>query len=162
VRRLARGQALSVTRILFVCTGNICRSPTAEGVARAKAAARGLAEHFDFDSAGIEEFHVGDPPDRRAQKRAALRGYDLSALRARQVRHDDFKHFDLVLAMDRGHMRALERMCPAVYRDKLKLFLSFSGKFADRDVPDPYYGSDKDFDRVLDMCEEAVIKLLGG
>jgi len=149
-----------VKRILFVCTGNICRSPTAECVARAAAAARGLEAEFEFDSAGIEEFHAGDPPDRRAQKRAALRGYDLSALRARQVRPDDFKRFDLVLAMDRGHMRELEAMCPAVYRDKLKLFLSYSGKYADRDMPDPYYGNDKDFDRVLDMCEDAVDKLL--
>jgi protein-tyrosine phosphatase len=149
-----------VTRILFVCTGNICRSPTAEGVARAMSVVRGLEEQFEFDSAGIEEFHAGDPPDRRAQKRAALRGYDLSSLRARQVRPDDFNRFDLVLAMDRGHMRALERMCPVVYRDKLKLFLSYSGKFADRDMPDPYYGNDKDFDRVLDMCEEAVIRLI--
>ena len=148
-------------RILFVCTGNICRSPTAEGVARTLAAARGLESQFEFDSAGIEEFHVGDPPDRRAQKRAALRGYDLSALRARRVTPDDFKRFDLILAMDRGHIRVLERMCPAPYRDKLRLFLSYSEKFPDRDMPDPYYGNDKGFDRVLDMCEDAVSKLLG-
>jgi protein-tyrosine phosphatase len=126
------------------------------------AAARGLAAEFDFDSAGLEEYHVGDPPDRRALKRATLRGYDLSALRARRVMPGDYRRFDLILAMDRGHMHELDRMCPDPYRYKLRLFLSYSEKFADRDVPDPYYGSDKDFDRVLDMCEEAMIKLLDG
>ena len=124
------------------------------------AGARGLDRKFEFDSAGLEKYHVGDAPDRRACRRASLRGYDLSALRARRVTMDDFKRFDLILAMDRGHMEQLSHMCPEPYRDKLKLFLSYSEQFADRDVPDPYYGNDKDFDRVIDMCEEALSKLL--
>ncbi len=147
-------------RVLFVCTGNICRSPTAEAVARKMAADRGVEDQFTFDSAGLESFHVGEAPDRRARARALLKGYDLSALRARRVAPSDFNDFDLIVAMDRGHLHALDRLCPAACRDKLKLFMSYSDEFADLDVPDPYYGREKDFDRVLDMCEEAVPGLL--
>jgi protein-tyrosine phosphatase len=149
-----------VTRVLFVCTGNICRSPTAEAVARKMAADRGVADQFVFDSAGLESFHVGEAPDRRARARALLKGYDLSDLRARRVAPSDFNDFDLIIAMDRGHMDALDRLCPASCRGKLRLFMSYSAAFADLDVPDPYYGRDKEFDRVLDMCEDAVPKLL--
>jgi protein-tyrosine phosphatase len=147
---------VSVKRILFVCTGNICRSPTAEAVARAKALALGVSDRLDFDSAGLESYHVGDAPDGRARARATLRGYDLSKLRARKIAPADFEHFDLILAMDRGYLAELDRMCPQQFRDKLKLFTHWSDAFAGRDVPDPYYGHDEDFDRVLDMCEESV------
>jgi protein-tyrosine phosphatase len=155
-----RDTIVSVKRVLFVCTGNICRSPTAEGVARAKAIARGVDDRLEFDSAGVESYHAGESPDRRARTRAALRGYDLSTLRARKITAADFKEFDLILAMDRGHLAELDRMCPDPFRDKLKLFTSYSEKYAERDVPDPYYGHDRDFDRVLDMCEEVVDRLV--
>src|SRR5260370_6203366 len=118
--------------VLFVCTGNICRSPTAEGVLRHLAAAEGI--ELRIASAGIGDWHVGHPPDERAQHHAKGRGYDLSALRARQVRPSDFAEFDLILAMDRGHLRALERMAPRGERHKVRLFV------AGRGLPHPYYG----------------------
>ena len=133
--------------ILFVCTGNICRSPTAEAVLRHLAANEGI--ELRVESAGIGDWHVGSPPDTRAQHHAKGRGYDLSALRARQVRRRDFEDFDLILAMDRGHLRALQRMAPAAERHKIRLFV------ADRDVPDPYYGGPAGFEQVLDLVEAA-------
>ena len=133
--------------ILFVCTGNICRSPTAEGVLRHLAAEEGI--ELRIASAGIGDWHVGSPPDERAQQHAKGRGYDLSALRARQVRPSDFAEFDLILAMDRGHLRALERMAPSEHRHKLRLFVAGS------DVPDPYYGGPEGFEEVLDLVEAA-------
>ena len=138
--------------ILFVCTGNICRSPTAEGVLRAMAGAQGI--ELRIESAGIGDWHVGNPPDERAQHHAKDRGYDLSAQRARQVRPSDFTDFDLILAMDRGHLRALERMAPREHRHKLRLFA------AGQDVPDPYYGGPEGFERVLDLVEAACRDLL--
>jgi len=138
--------------ILFVCTGNICRSPTAEGVLRHLAAAEGI--ELRIESAGIGDWHVGNPPDERAQHHAKGRGYDLSAQRARQVRPSDFTDFDLILAMDRGHLRALERMAPRGERHKLRLFA------AEQDVPDPYYGGPEGFERVLDLVEAACRDLL--
>jgi protein-tyrosine phosphatase len=147
-------------RILFVCTGNICRSPTADGVARALAAQAGKSGAFEFDSAGTESYHVGEPPDRRAQRSASRRGYDLSALRARRVAKKDFEHFDLILAMDRDHLRHLERTCPLHHLPKLQLFLSYADELGEMDVPDPYYGDDADFEVVLDMCEVVIPRLL--
>jgi protein-tyrosine phosphatase len=138
--------------ILFVCTGNICRSPTAEGVLRAMAVAEGI--ELRIESAGIGDWHVGNPPDERTQHHAKSRGYDLSAQRARQVRPGDFTDFDLILAMDRGHLRALERMAPRGERHKLRLFA------AGQDVPDPYYGGAEGFERVLDLVEAACRDLL--
>ena len=138
--------------VLFVCTGNICRSPTAEGVLRQLAAKEGIELHVA--SAGTGDWHVGSPPDERAQHHAKGRGYDLSAQRARQVRESDFEEFDLVLAMDRGHLRALERMAPPEARHKVRLFI------AGRDVPDPYYGGPQGFEHVLDLVEAACRDLL--
>lgn len=147
-------------RILFVCTGNICRSPTAEGVARGLAEKLGLDEHFEFDSAGTHGYHVGDAPDPRTVRAARQRGYDLSALRARRVTDFDFVRFDLLLAMGPDHLEWLQRACPPLYRDKLGLLLEFSERFEEDEVPDPYYGGMDGFERVLDMVEEAANQLL--
>jgi len=147
-------------RILFVCTGNICRSPTADGLARQLAAQHRLSQ-FEFDSAGTHAYHTGEAPDQRAQRAAQRRGYDLSALRARPVQDADFEHFDLILAMDKGHMVWLQRECPPALRHKLALFLSYSQRWQDEDLPDPYYGETRDFELVLDMCEETLPRLLG-
>jgi protein-tyrosine phosphatase len=139
-------------RVLFVCTGNICRSPTAEGVLRHLAKEAGMEVHVE--SAGTGDWHVGHPPDERAQHHARSRGYDLSAQRARQVSPADFERFDLIVAMDRGHLRLLERQCPREHRAKLRLLV------AGCDVPDPYYGPPEGFERVLDMVEAACRGLL--
>jgi protein-tyrosine phosphatase len=138
--------------ILFVCTGNICRSPTAEAVFRSLCNDKGI--ELRIESAGLGDWHIGDPPDERAQRHARNRGYDLSAQRARQVRARDFEEFDLVLAMDRGHLHALQRMSPRHHHAKIRLFVQ------DCDVPDPYYGGAEGFERVLDMVEERCRALL--
>ncbi len=150
-----------MTRILFVCSGNICRSPTAEGVARHFIETGGLAGRVEVDSAGTQGYHAGEAPDPRTQKAAKLRGYDLSRLRARKIALLDFQSFDLVLAMDRGHLESMRRLCPPVYQPRLGLFMQFdgSGRFDD-EVPDPYYGGPRGFDLVLDMCEHGVRGLL--
>ena len=138
--------------VLFVCTGNICRSPTAEGVLRTLAAREGIDVHIE--SAGIGRWHVGCAPDERAQHHAKGRGYDLSRQRARQVEPFDFERFDLILAMDRGHLQALQRMAPEKHRAKIRLFVP------ERDVPDPYYGGPEGFEEVLDLVEAACRDLL--
>ena len=139
-------------RILFVCTGNICRSPTAEGVLRHLAKQAGVEVHVE--SAGTGDWHVGHPPDARAQDHARDRGYDLSAQRARQVARCDFERFDLLVAMDRGHLAALRAQCPPEQSAKLRLLVP------GRDIPDPYYGGAEGFERVLDMVEAACAALL--
>jgi protein-tyrosine phosphatase len=139
-------------RILFVCTGNICRSPTAEGVFRELSEKAGLELHIA--SAGLGDWHVGQPPDERAQHHARNRGYDLSRQRARQVTPRDFEEFDMILAMDRGHLRALQKMAPAQHHGKIRLFVAGS------EVPDPYYGGAEGFEKVLDLVEAQCRRLL--
>jgi len=146
---------LSEIAVLVVCTGNICRSPTGEGVLRRMVEERGLAERVRIASAGTHDYHVGEPPDPRTVKHALKRGYDLSAQRAMQVTKEDFENFDYILAMDRGHLRILRQMQPADARAKVGLFLEASAKWKGEDVPDPYYGGAAGFDLVLDMVEEA-------
>jgi len=147
-------------KVLFVCTGNICRSPTAEGVARGLAAKHGVDHLFEFDSAGTHGYHVGDPPDPRTIAAAARRGYDLTPLRARRVTEFDFIRFDRLLAMDREHLESLRRSCPTLHRDKLGMFLDFSQRFEADEVPDPYYGDAKGFEHVLDLVEDAALSLI--
>ena len=147
-------------RVLFVCMGNICRSPTAEGVFKHFVAEAGLAKHILSDSAGTHDYHIGEPPDPRAQEAAVRRGYDLGSLRGRQVSPRDFSDFDYVLAMDETNRRELERLCPPRDAHKLKLFMSFAGDPVLREVPDPYYGGTQGFDQVLDMVELAARGLL--
>lgn len=142
-------------RLLFVCMGNSCRSPTAEVVVRVKAHQAGLARQVEIDSAGTQSYRNGRPPDARAQKVALRRGYDLSRLRARQVSEADFEHFDRILAMDRDNLETLRRDCPPEHRHKLGLFLEYSRESSEREVPDPYYGSDAGFEHVLDLLEDA-------
>ncbi|MFN3862232.1 MAG: low molecular weight protein-tyrosine-phosphatase [Roseateles sp.] len=145
-------------RILFFCMGNICRSPTAEGVMRAKLAAAGL--DIEVDSAGTHGWHVGAPPDARSQAHARRRGYDLSPLRARQLVRDDFEHFDLLLAMDGDNLAHAERLCPPQHRQRLQLLLDYAPQTGRRDVPDPYYGGAAGFEEVLDLVEAACDGLL--
>jgi len=139
-------------KVLFVCTGNICRSPTAEGVLRHLAKDAGVEVHVE--SAGIGDWHIGQAPDQRAQHHAKTRGYDLSAQRARQVRKRDFEEFDLIVAMDRGHLEVLREHCPSKHHAKLRMLVN------GHDVPDPYYGGPEGFEQVLDMVEAACLGLL--
>ena len=146
-------------RVLFVCLGNICRSPTAEGVVRAIAAREFPGLRLEVDSAGTADYHVGEPPDRRTIAAARRRGYDLSGLRARQVTTADFSAFDYVLAMDRANLGELQRI-NARGRAHVGLFLSFTPGLED-EVPDPYYNGEEEFERVLDLCEAGARGLLG-
>lgn len=149
-----------MTKILFVCTGNICRSPTAEGVARHAIRAAGLEGVIKVESAGTHGYHVGEAPDPRSCKAAAKRGYDLSTLRARKLEPADFEAFDLLLAMDAGHLEIMERNCPEEHRGKVRLFMSYARRIKANEVLDPYYGGDRGFELVLDYCEDAVEGLL--
>ena len=143
------------TSVLFVCMGNICRSPTAEGVFRHRAEAAGLADRFHIDSAGTHGYHVGEPPDARSMEFAAKRGYDLSAQRSRKVVASDFEEFDHVLAMDHDNLQLLVAACPPQHRHKLRLFMSHASHSGSDVVPDPYYGGGRGFDLVLDYIEDA-------
>jgi protein-tyrosine phosphatase len=147
-------------RVLFICLGNICRSPTAEGVLRALAAREAPELPLEIDSAGTAGYHVGEPPDPRARHAAARRGYDLSELRARVVEPGDFERFDLILAMDQDNLRVLRRRAPAHVHERLRLFLEFAPDSGTADVPDPYYGGTKGFEEVLDLVESAARGLL--
>ena len=146
--------------VLFVCLGNICRSPTAEGVFRAAVAKAGLAERIRIDSAGLGNYHVGSPPDKRAVQAAGKRGYDLAKQRCRQVEVADFTTFGWILAMDDSIMKALTKMRPPEYGGHLELLLDFAPELGVREVPDPYYGAPAGFERVLDLVETSSAGLL--
>lgn len=146
--------------VLFVCLGNICRSPTAHGVFASQVAAAGLSDVIVVDSAGTGAWHVGEPPDERATAAASARGYDLSLLRARQVTPGDFRRFDYILAMDRSNLSHLEALRPTDYSGHLGLFLAFHPASPVVEVPDPYYGGRDGFEDVLDMVEAAGESLL--
>jgi protein-tyrosine phosphatase len=147
-------------KILFVCLGNICRSPTAEGVLRTLAAREAPDLPLEVDSAGTAAYHVGQPPDPRTRAAAARRGYDLSALRARSIESADFERFDLILAMDRENLTLLRRRAPAHAHERLRLFLEFAPDAVPQEVPDPYYGGPNGFEEVLDLVEAATRGLL--
>jgi protein-tyrosine phosphatase len=147
-------------RILFVCMGNICRSPTAEGVFRRIAAQLNADLDFEIDSAGTHDYHVGESPDKRAIAAAKQRGIDLSGLRARTIEPDDFERFDLILAMDRENLSSLQRRAPASAIERIKLVMDFAPDAYTREVPDPYYGGARGFEEVLDLLEQASHGLL--
>lgn len=144
-----------MVKVLLVCMGNICRSPTAEGVFRAQVEAAGLAKQIHIDSAGTHDYHIGSAPDGRAQNAAFKRGYDISGLRGRQVSQRDFAEFDYVLAMDMDNLSMMQASCPAQHAHKIGLFLEYSKNFLEREVPDPYYGGGAGFEKVLDLVEDA-------
>ena len=146
--------------VLFVCTGNICRSPTAHGVLTLQLERAGLAARVQVDSAGTHGYHRGDPPDERSQEHAARRGYDLSILRARQVTAEDFETYNLILAMDRGHLELLAERCPPTQRHKLQRFTAYCSRHTGHDVPDPYDGGAQGFEHVLDLVEDGCSGLL--
>ncbi|MEQ1738698.1 MAG: low molecular weight protein-tyrosine-phosphatase [Methyloglobulus sp.] len=147
-------------KVLFVCMGNICRSPTAEGVFTKLIAEKNLTPQFAIDSAGTHAYHVGNPPDARAQQAALKRGVELQHLRARKVHSSDFEYFDFVLAMDDDNYSILIHDCPDEHKTKVKYFLEYAPHLGIREVPDPYYGEKLGFERVLDMVEDASLGFL--
>jgi protein-tyrosine phosphatase len=147
-------------KVLFVCMGNICRSPTAEVVFRHYVENAGLIDKVFIDSAGTHDYHIGRKPDSRTQQAAIQRGYEMNNLRGRQVGQDDFHHFDYVLAMDMGNLAILHRIVPSDSETRPRLFLEYARHHREREVPDPYYGGSDGFERVLDMVEDAAEGLL--
>ena len=143
-------------RILFVCMGNICRSPTAEGLLIEKVNAENTSLKFEIDSCGTHDYHLGHPPDTRSQESAAQRGIDLSHLRSRKIRSSDFEYFDLILVMDNLNRENLMHLCPDDHKYKIKLMLDYLPGHSLDEVPDPYYGGDRGFEEVLDILEEAI------
>ncbi len=146
--------------VLFVCTGNICRSPTAEGVFLHLIRSRNLESRIGVDSAGTGAWHQGEAPDPRSQETALSRGIDISTQQARRVHTDDFHEFDLIVAMDSSHLHSLRADCPSTYADRLRLFMEYAPETRITDVPDPYYGAGDGFARVFDMIEAASEGLL--
>lgn len=147
-------------KVLFVCMGNICRSPTAHGIFLALVKREGLEHLIEVDSAGTHAYHIGNPPDHRSQASALKRGVDLSSLRARRVAEVDFEKYDYVLAMDDENYGYLDALCPNGHKEKLKLLMDFAAHLNQREVPDPYYGGANGFERVFDMVEAAAQGLL--
>jgi protein-tyrosine phosphatase len=140
-------------KVMFVCMGNICRSPTAHGVFRKLVQEEGFIDDIYIESSGTHAYHVGESPDRRAQQTASYRGIDLSDLRAQRVKHADFENFDYIIAMDDDNYTILSSECPAEHRNKLHMFLDFATDIPQREVPDPYYGGPGGFDHVFDLVE---------
>jgi len=149
-----------MTKVLFVCMGNICRSPSAQGVFRNMVADAGLEGAVVIESAGTHAYHVGEPPDARAQQAAKRRGYEIDDLRARQITQEDFRNFDLILAMDWENLALLQQQCPRAHKHKLHLLMRFAGEHDAATVPDPYYGGPEGFNTVLDYVEDACQGLL--
>ena len=149
-----------MVRVLFVCLGNICRSPTAEGVFRHLVRSVRLEGQIEIDSAGTHAYHIGESPDPRAQAAAGRRGIDLRNLRGRQTTREDFHEFDYVIAMDRENYATLQSRCPPALHYKIRLFMEFAPQYGQDEVPDPYFGGSAGFDRVLDMIEDAAAGLL--
>jgi protein-tyrosine phosphatase len=147
-------------KVLFVCLGNICRSPSAEGVFRKLVEEQGLLDQVEIDSAGTHAYHIGSPPDERAQEAASRRGINMSSLRGRRVDEGDFYVFDYVLAMDQSNEYHLREMAPAEEVHKIKLFLDYAPQRSESEVPDPYYGGHSGFENVLDLIEDASEGLL--
>ena len=160
-RRMDEAKAKAMVRVLFICMGNICRSPVAEGVFRRMLEGAGLSNKVYVDSAGTHSYHIGAPPDTRSQVTALRRGIDLRGLRARQVTVTDFAEFDYLLAMDRDNFEHLLALCQdAELRRRIQLLMDFAPDLPEREVPDPYYGGPTGFDRVMDLIEEASEGLL--
>lgn len=148
------------TRVLMVCLGNLCRSPTAEAMLRKKVHEAGLDDRIEVDSAGTADYHVGSPPDRRAIAHGERRGLAMAQLRGRQVSRDDFDRFDVILAMDDDNLAGLQRIRPADSRAQVALLMSYAPQAGSREVPDPYYGGAEGFETVLDLVESAVDGLI--
>ncbi len=151
---------MNKVKVLFICMGNICRSPTAHGVFRALVETEGLMDAISIDSAGTHAYHVGNGPDKRAQETAQRRGVDLSDLVARRVSAEDFDQFDYVVAMDQDNYISLSEICPNEHVDKIHMFMDFAPQMRTREVPDPYYGGASGFERVFDLVEAASAGLL--
>lgn len=149
-------------KVLFVCTGNICRSPTAEGIFRKYVESENLTEHIDIDSAGLIDHHEGDGADLRSQHHALKRGFDLSKIISRPLTREDFKEFDYLIAMDRSHLNAMNELCPENLKSTkvIKLMLDYSTQLKGKDVPDPYRKGEEGFELVLDMLEDSCKELL--
>lgn len=151
---------MTMVRVLFVCMGNICRSPTAQGMFESLVLSEQLTDRIDIDSAGTHAYHVGEGPDPRATSAAANRDVDISRQHARKVRPSDFEQFDYVLAMDEDNYGLLEAICPDEHKSKIELFLSYAKHLGVSEVPDPYYGGANGFEQVLDLVEAASKGLL--